>query len=148
MCLIYPMSLFFLYPINYALQIGSCLEMGHCAHFPFTILRFFFVLNLCRFCAYGHNLCEIICVSTLKCLEYGLFPWSGRPPQLLKFFSRFLWEKICDKNILFRAEWSKVSHALKIVQFCVFVLITICWKKKFLLWGLSKVLSIGIEICN
>lgn len=45
-----------------------------------------------------------------------------------------------DKDILLRADGSKVSHSIHIAQVWVSVPITICYKKKLSLWRLNDTL--------
>jgi hypothetical protein len=74
------------------------------------------------------------------CVQKTLFPWSQLPPLALNssltFFSTLAPEPKCegsDVDIPFKAEWSKFSHYLHIVQLQVSVLITI-YCKKDLFW--------------
>lgn len=60
---------------------------------------------------------------------------------LFLFLHRPLSLEELNKNILFRNEFSNVSHSLYIVQLLVYVLITIYCRKKFLWWKLSDVLT-------
>lgn len=126
------------------------LEMELYVHFSFFILGFCLVWILQVLCS--QSLCEFIHVPVLLCLENTV--WSYLSPLVVLKFSPFfhvdtrvLWEGF-DKGISFRAECSKVSHSLHIVQLWTSVLSTIYCKRNFFDEGWELLFSLGIGICH
>lgn len=54
---------------GYQSQRASCLGVGLCVHFPFSVLGFLSGLNLCRSWVCCHNSCGFPCASALLCLD-------------------------------------------------------------------------------
>lgn len=137
----------FLIPQQSKINRFSVDGVGLHSHLPSSIQKFC-MSWACAGSVHAATIAMGLSVHLFCSVWETLFPWSYLIPLPLTVFQlclkhRFLkcWEEECYIDIPFKAKICKISYSLSIDQFCVSVLVDICFEEKLWWWELCDTLK-------